>query len=138
MNVVKFLKKYKVKIIITIFLLCMGYSYFKSVEGYSNVRNNIQKKSPITKYLQRFRKKKIGIRQNNNRSIILSHRDKLFKDRQKSWGRVTKHKEGKTNVNIPRERTKALRWRGEKNKKRNGLGGNERGGFAQRGGRRLN
>ena len=133
----KILKKYKFELIIAFLLIYLGYSYYKSIEGYSNVINSV-KKSPITQYLRRFRKNKVRTTNNNNRSIIFSQKERLFKERQRSWGQVIKNGESKNNIQNPRERAKGHRWRGAKNKNRNGLAGNERGGFAQRGGRRLN
>ena len=136
MKLVNIFKKYKFNIMIAFLLIYISYSYYKSIEGYSNVKHPM-KKSPITQYLQRFRKKQNNNQINNYRSVILSQREQLLKKRQKTWGKVIKNGTAQNNTQNPRERTKGLRWRGEKNKKRNGLGGNERGGFAQRGGRRL-
>ena len=55
MKIIKFLKKYKFYIIICLILL-IGNIYYKPIEGYSNVRNVLNRSSNISKYLQKFTK----------------------------------------------------------------------------------
>ena len=137
MKIIKILKKYKFYIIICLILL-IGNIYYKPIEGYSNVRNVINPSSNISKYLQKFTKNKNKKKNNNNYNPLVTrnNKNKIMQERLSSWGRVVKKNDTKLKKSF-RERGKGNRWRGDKNKKRNGLAGRERGGFGPRGGRRL-